>query len=402
MYIIKQNRGRFTFSALGPSIRGSCNVCSRQAARGVQSTPPPAAAAASSARVTHGASSAAASNAPVTPASSTTPSAAAAAAAPTSAPTAPALSLSAAVAAAGAATGSASVAHWSAIRLDRDQLQELRKLASPSLKNSAQLGARIDAIEAGRESAQPADGALPADSRWFVIACPRCRNVGIALVSSERQSLANNNLRSRQINRDPMVHARRRLYVTYVVLRAIDEAAQNRRLSAEATVRCIAASQQEIGAGGGEYQDAHQLLREVAIGNDYTYDCVEASRKTAIMLCHGVVSHLEARYNNADNGIEEAIADAYVRLVTDVVDGQLRRTSTSARSFRELLWRGLCGCYLGAIQTALGTAVDEDPRNVLAMYEAIAKHLLHEPPTYVFDETDQLCASIAAEFVAIS
>lgn len=242
------------------------------------------------------------------------------------------------------------------------------------------------------------------------IFCFYCRQVGLLSVEAERPGIGQFGLQPTSLNENWQEHASRRMLVTFVTLLALDHMVRTRRVSPGASIVCAGASLQNQGKSSKGMnnrarQDAHQILRELSIGGTPLYELIRKAPdvsqqvKDVVTYCHGVISHLDAEYNEADCLVERAITVEMIDLGHLILNGSLRQSSGDHDAiFADLLWAYLKARYYYAIKMAIIYAEPGPLRDVLVNYEAIVKNMpASGAPNEAKRGLEYLCNSLAGE-----
>jgi hypothetical protein len=242
------------------------------------------------------------------------------------------------------------------------------------------------------------------------VCCFYCRQVGLIKIEAERPGTGPFGFQPRSLNEDREVHARRRVIITVIPLLALDYLVQNNLVSPSATVVCAGASLQcqgkrSTGSDSRPRQDAHQILRELSIGGTPLYQLVQSVSglpkpiKDVVTYCHGVISHLDAAYNEADCLVEHAITVEMIDLGHLVLSGSLRRHSGKYDDiFARLLWGIVVARYKYAIDMAIIYADPGPLLNVLLFYRSIVVRIAEEgPPELISHSLADVCDSYQEE-----
>lgn len=242
------------------------------------------------------------------------------------------------------------------------------------------------------------------------IVCFYCCQAGLINIEAERPGTASFGFQPQSLNGDPRIHARRRVMMTLIPLVALDYLVQNNLVSPAATVVCAGASIQcqgrkSNGADGRPRQDAHQTLRELSIDGIPLYQRIQQIPglsqviKNVVIYCHGVISHLDAQFNETDCLVEHAITVEMIDLAHLVLNGTLRRSSGPHNEiFARLLWRYLMARYYYAIQMALIRVEPVPLRDTLLFYKSVVEEMAAEgPPDFRSGSLDDLCDSLKGE-----
>jgi hypothetical protein len=237
------------------------------------------------------------------------------------------------------------------------------------------------------------------------VICPYCRNAGLINVEQVRISTYNYEVIPKCINTDAREHARRRLFVSYVVLRVLDRLAVTKKISPTAHIVCPGASIQMPGRKAEGYQDAHQVLREITVDGKLLYETVYKDSsftdivKKATIFCFGVVSHLESKYNSTDGLVERAITVDFIELCQNIVSGRYRGRFPVDKFYCNYLWGLLCIRYHYACCVARIHALsDKTITEVLDMYCTEAKVVKEaQRPDFVQLDLETLCTMISKD-----
>lgn len=295
----------------------------------------------------------------------------------------------------------------------RDQLAEAKALMEnpPDGKGGAWTHslARVNAqLNSGSDNAMSTMIVAPVAivgraSGYQPVVCFHCRQVGLVCVESERPGTGGFGFHPKALNEAPEIHARRRVAITFITMMALDRLLQLGLVPRGASVVCAGASLQcqgkkSTGPDRRSRQDAHQVLRELSINGAPLYQIVNASQlaaaiKNVVTYCHGVISHLDAVYNEADGLVERNITVEMIDLAHLILNGSLRQSSGPYDNvFGRLLWNFVAIRYRYAIRMALIEAPHGAHRDVLLFYSAIADAILQEgPPAWALTGLDGIC-----------
>jgi hypothetical protein len=227
---------------------------------------------------------------------------------------------------------------------------------------------------------------------YQAVCCFYCRQTGAVLIERERITPHRFGFAAKVTNREPLVHARRRVEVTFITLLALDCALQLKPALRGATVVCAGASLQCGGlkskdSSGEPRQDAHQVLRELVIDGQPLYELVASIDgfptvvKKVVTYCHGVISHLDACYNVADGLVETHATVEMIELAHMILGGTLRKSSGASNEiFGRLLWRYVLIRYRYAIQMGIIDCDRRELTQVLQMYLSVVNAMIEEGP----------------------
>jgi hypothetical protein len=238
------------------------------------------------------------------------------------------------------------------------------------------------------------------------IVCFHCKQVGLLLCETARESPNSYHIAITKLNQDPAEHAIQRAEVTYTVLLCLDFMCGLRTphgapfIAPTAHVVCPGASIQTAGKKGKDKQDAHQVLREMTIDGHAIYDLarthpsVKQKMMDTLVYCHATISHLDSIYNAADGLVETEIVVDFIELAQQIISGRLRRVGQYDSVTRRYLWRLLTIRYYYACRMALIKAAgDEALERVMNLYLIHVERLRdNEPPGFVNDlDAEEMC-----------
>lgn len=236
------------------------------------------------------------------------------------------------------------------------------------------------------------------------VVCAYCGQAGLINVEAERPGTGAFGFQPRSLNENPQAHVRRRAVITFIPLLALDYLVRNRHVRPGATVVCAGASLQcqgksSTGSDGAPRQDAHQILRELSIDGTPLYTLVRAcpglSQKIqdVVTYCHGVISHLDAAFNEVDGLVERAITVLMIDLGHLVLNGSLRSIAGPTDAiFGRMLWGYVMARYKYAVTIALIEADPGPKRDVLLFYKGIVDQMVEEgPPDIALNGLGDLC-----------
>lgn len=151
-------------------------------------------------------------------------------------------------------------------------------------------------------------------------------------------------------------HARKRMGLTYIYVLLLRKA--NRLLGEFDAYLVHASLQARKGKAVNKTEGAHQLLREVSLGNKFAYALNQMPQglKGCLVYCASQVSVIDASYNRADQLLEEP--EPTLKEYIDLVRKYIRKDEDSA-SMRGELFDEICTLFTNSVGNAKAHALTQ-------------------------------------------